>query len=125
MSNSHEGSKMPRSQIITIIALSSLAVCNAPAAAQDGSAVAAGRELARKLCAGCHAISRDDNSKLPKAPPFRVIAQRYSVWSLQESLAEGIVTGHAAMPQFVFNPDQIDQLLTYMDTFTVKKGKTK
>lgn len=116
---------MQRLNIITTVALFWATVYGAPSMAHADSTVAAGRELARKLCAGCHAVARDDTSKLAKAPPFRVIAQRYSVWSLQESLAEGIVTGHAAMPQFVFNPDQIDQLLTYMDSLTVKKGPSK
>ena len=116
---------MQRLSAMTIIALFWSATMIAPILAQDDPVIAAGRDMARKLCSSCHAIGREDTSKLPKAPPFRVIAQRYSVWSLQESLAEGIVTGHASMPQFVFNPDQIDQLLTYMDTLTVKKGKTK
>ena len=82
-----------------------------------------GQALAQKLCAGCHAIGKTGASPLTKAPPFHVIANRYSVWSLQESLAEGIVTGHTAMPEFKFDPDQISDLLTFMDTFTKPKGK--
>jgi hypothetical protein len=34
---------------------------------------------------------------------------------LAEALAEGIMTGHPAMPQFVFEPRDIDALLTYID----------
>ena len=79
-----------------------------------------GRELADRLCARCHAIRANDRSKLPLAPPFRDIANRYSVWGLQEALAEGIVVGHPQMPEFVLNPDEIYKLLTYMDSLRTK-----
>jgi hypothetical protein len=50
------------------------------------------------------------------APPFRVLPQRYPVQNLAEALAEGIVTGHPMMPEFTFAPDEIDALLTYIDS---------
>ena len=81
-----------------------------------------GEDLAKRLCARCHAIDNASASPSEKAPPFRVITNRYSVWSLQEALAEGIVTGHAEMPEFVLNPDEINNLLTFMDTFTTPKS---
>ncbi len=95
------------------------------AAAQDDKIINNGRALADKLCARCHAVGATGESKLAKAPPFRVIANRYSVWTLQEALAEGLVTGHAQMPEFVLNPDEINNLLTFMDTLTTNKGKPK
>ena len=49
------------------------------------------------------------------APPFRTLSQRYPIEMLAEALAEGIMTGHPAMPQFVFEPHDIDALLTYID----------
>ena len=82
-----------------------------------------GRELADRLCARCHAIHVNDRSKLPLAPPFRDIANRYSVWGLQEALAEGIVVGHPQMPEFVLNPDEIFELLTYMDSLRTKPAR--
>ena len=94
-------------------------------AAARASEIEAGRALADRLCARCHAIGPTGASKLSKAPPFRIIANRYSVWSLQEALAEGIVTGHADMPEFKFDPDQIEALLTFMDTYTEKKSGSK
>jgi mono/diheme cytochrome c family protein len=36
--------------------------------------------------------------------------------TLGEALAEGINTGHAAMPEFVLDPDQIHDLLSYLKT---------
>jgi mono/diheme cytochrome c family protein len=93
-----------------------------PSAAQD---VDAGRTIAEKLCARCHAIRSGEKSKHGLAPSFPVIAGRYSVWQLQEALAEGIVVGHPDMPKFVFTPRDIDNLLSYMDTFTRMKGQAK
>ena len=85
----------------------------------------AGEALAKKLCARCHAIDDTSASPFEKAPAFRVIANRYSVWSLQEALAEGIATGHTEMPEFVLNPDEINNLLTFMDTFTTPKSTAR
>lgn len=65
-------------------------------------------------CARCHAIKRVGSSPLPAAPPFRTLHERYPVESLQESLAEGIVTGHPDMPEFRFNPDQVGDVIAYL-----------
>ncbi len=75
-----------------------------------------GRAIAQKNCARCHATGSTGESPLQPAPPFRVLPQRYPVENLAEALAEGIVTGHPAMPEFKFTPDEIDALLTYLDS---------
>lgn len=80
-----------------------------------------GFKLAEKLCARCHAIERGKVSRHPRAPSFMEIANRYSVWGLQEALAEGIVVGHPDMPKFVLNPEEINPLLTYMDGLKSQK----
>ena len=93
-----------------------------PAGAQN---IAKGQTIAEQLCSRCHAVALEQKSKHALAPPFPVIAQRYSVWGLQEALAEGIIVGHADMPKFVFSPSQINDLLGFMDTFTHNKSKAK
>jgi hypothetical protein len=35
---------------------------------------------------------------------------------LQESLAEGIVTGHPTMPQFSFDGDQVGDFIAFLKT---------
>jgi len=52
------------------------------------------------------------------APPFRDISKRYPIENLGEALAEGIVTGHPAMPRFIFEPRDIEALLTYLASLT-------
>lgn len=77
-----------------------------------------GHALAQKLCARCHAIGREGSSPMGIAPPFRELSQRYPIEMLAEALAEGIVTGHPAMPNFTLHPRDIDALLAYIDGLT-------
>ena len=85
----------------------------APAFAQS-SPTARGQAIAEKLCSRCHAVRREGESPMGLAPPFRDLPKRYPVDHLAEALAEGIVTGHPAMPRFTFEPREIEALLTYI-----------
>jgi mono/diheme cytochrome c family protein len=73
-----------------------------------------GKTFALTNCARCHSIDRVTPSPLNIAPPFRVLHKRYPIESLAEALAEGITTGHPTMPEFQLDPDQINDLLSYM-----------
>ena len=75
-----------------------------------------GKQIVTKNCKSCHGVGKADKSTHPDAPPFREVASRYSVWLLAESLAEGIVSGHPDMPEFVFEPREINAILSYMDS---------
>ena len=75
-----------------------------------------GREFAQTNCARCHSIDRTGSSPRYPAPPFRELHNRYPVEALEESLAEGIVTGHVDMPEFQLSPDQIDDLIAFLKT---------
>lgn len=73
-----------------------------------------GQQFARANCARCHSIDKVSPSPLPIAPPFRTLHERYPVESLQESLAEGIVTGHPNMPEFRLETDQITDFIAFL-----------
>ena len=75
-----------------------------------------GRAYAKAHCARCHAIGTTGESPFKPAPPFRTLQLRYPIETLGEALAEGIVTGHPAMPQFELAPTQINDLLSYLKT---------
>lgn len=75
-----------------------------------------GRVFALTNCARCHSIDRTTSSPLKIAPPFRTLHNRYPIETLAEALAEGIVTGHPTMPQFQLEPDQINDLLSFLKT---------
>jgi len=73
-----------------------------------------GRAILRSHCARCHALGRTGASPFAPAPPFRTLHLRYPVESLEESLAEGIITGHPAMPEFHFDPEQVGDIIAYL-----------
>ena len=99
-----------------LMMLAALACGSLPAAAvqaQDAR-VGLGHSFAQAHCAQCHAVGREGQSPLPAAPPLRTLHRRYPVESLAESLAEGIATGHPAMPPFKLNVTQIGDLIAYL-----------
>jgi mono/diheme cytochrome c family protein len=75
-----------------------------------------GKRLALTYCAKCHSIDKVSPSPLKIAPPFRTLHERYPVETLQEALAEGIVTGHPTMPQFSFDADQVSDFIAFLKT---------
>jgi mono/diheme cytochrome c family protein len=78
--------------------------------------VARGRRLAQANCARCHSIEKAGPSPFSVAPPFRTLHEHYPVEDLEEPLAEGIMTGHPAMPEFRFAPDQIADFIAFLKT---------
>lgn len=86
------------------------------ASAGGGPDIAAGERLAQDNCARCHAIGRTGKSPFPPAPPFRTFAQKWPLENIEEALAEGIVVGHKLMPAFQLSPEQIDNLMAYLET---------
>ena len=83
------------------------------AAAQTSPALR-GEAIAKRLCARCHATGLTDDSPVGRAPAFRDLSKRYPLEHLAEALAEGIVAGHSGMPQFSFEPREIEALLSYL-----------
>lgn len=73
-----------------------------------------GRAIAERECARCHAVGPTGQSPHAKAPPFRELPKRYPVEHLAEALVEGIVVGHGDMPEFLFDPDDVDAILAYV-----------
>jgi cytochrome c len=73
-----------------------------------------GLVFVRTHCSHCHSIDKVSPSPLKVAPPFRTLHERYPVESLQESLAEGIVTGHPSMPEFQLDPGQVTDVIAYL-----------
>lgn len=94
----------------------SLGAIGGASAEERAGDVEAGRMIAERLCAGCHAIGPDDESSHEAAPPLRAFAERWPLEYLEEAFAEGIVVGHheVTMPEFVFEPEEIDDLLAYL-----------
>ena len=79
-----------------------------------------GKALAEQNCGQCHATGASGNSPHAEAPPFRTFASKWPLENLEESLAEGIVTGHPDMPAIVLEPDEIDVLIEHIHTISPK-----
>jgi len=73
-----------------------------------------GAALLERMCATCHAVGRTGTSPHRQAPPFRTLSRRYPIESLQETLAEGIISGHPDMPEFKFGATDVGAVIAYL-----------
>jgi mono/diheme cytochrome c family protein len=105
------GDLHPKIKWLVVIAFGAL-VAATPSAAEPN--VQAGQAFAQANCSHCHSIDKVTQSTLAIAPPFRTLHERYPVESLEEALAEGIMTGHPSMPEFKLDPGQIGDLIAYL-----------
>ncbi len=92
----------------------------AEAGAALSGPVELGREALESRCSRCHAIGAEGASPHSEAPPFRDVVKRYPPEALEESLAEGITSGHPDMPEFVLPPEEIDGVVAYLNTLVTK-----
>jgi mono/diheme cytochrome c family protein len=98
------------------LAFAVIAAACTTAPADNESQVRRGQEIAETHCSACHATGSDGLSPAPEAPPFRELWRSYRVATLEEALAEGISVGHPAMPQFEFPPEDVDALISYLES---------
>jgi cytochrome c len=73
-----------------------------------------GEALLQRDCARCHAVGRAGESPRKDAPTFRTLGQRYPIESLEEALAEGIMSGHPDMPEFQFDAEDVGDIIVYL-----------
>lgn len=112
----------PRHAQLAIL-LTAAALAATPAAAapnRDAEVLALGQSLVVRNCGLCHAVGRADVSPRPPAPAFRDLAQRYPIEALGESLAEGLLTGHPEMPEFRFEPHEVNAILRYLESIQAR-----
>ena len=109
-----------RSVVAALCLLAFAGCAHAPSAEEDLHAtpaeLEAGRMMAETQCGTCHAVGRERVSPVRDAPPFSLLGRNYPVSSLAESLAEGMITGHDAMPEWELEPGEIPGLLGYIQS---------
>jgi mono/diheme cytochrome c family protein len=72
-----------------------------------------GRDLARQVCAECHAVGRSPGaSPNPGAPPFEVIANLPGMTSI--ALTAALRTSHREMPNVMLKPDEMSNIIAYI-----------
>ena len=113
---SRNSSCIVRFSLVLFLVLSSMAAN----ATSEGSAVASGKSFVEKNCSGCHTLGPTGESRHPDAPAFRTLSKRYPLVDLEESLAEGISTGHPDMPEFEVLPRDISNIIRYLNTIQEK-----
>jgi mono/diheme cytochrome c family protein len=94
-----------------------------PAAARavDQGSETRGRLLVQRNCSMCHAVGKSGPSPFSAAPQFRDLHQRYKIDDLAEALAEGIITGHPAMPEFRFSPAEVNDIIQYIKSVQTRE----
>jgi len=95
--------------------LVTLVVATATTGAAQEPSARRGSTLVKRHCSGCHAAGTTGASRHPAAPPLRELNRRYEPEALSEALAEGILTGHPAMPAFRFEPRDIRSIILYLN----------
>jgi len=75
-----------------------------------------GEAIAETMCAACHAIGTEGKSTHADAPPFRTLSDKFPIDALAEPLVEGIMVGHPDMPEFQFDANDVEALLTYIES---------
>jgi cytochrome c len=86
------------------------------AAPEEANLLEVGRHALESRCSRCHAIDKTGASPHAEAPPFRDVVKRYPPENLEESLAEGISSGHPDMPEYVLAPEEIAGVVRYLNT---------
>jgi mono/diheme cytochrome c family protein len=88
--------------------------------AQEAAALTAlqqrGRELARGLCGGCHAVGVTGDSQHIGAPKFRELDRQLDLDKFGRRLREGLLGTHRDMPMFRFTGDDADAMVAYLRT---------
>ncbi len=79
-----------------------------------------GHAIVDRNCSMCHAVETTGVSANPEAPPFRLLNRKISVDDLSEALAEGIMTGHPAMPEFRFEPREVEAIVLYLKSIQTR-----
>ncbi len=80
--------------------------------------IRAGATLAEKNCASCHAIGATGVSPNKGAPAFRNLYRRHSLFALRQPITQGVIQTHDQMPQFLWSIEQIDLIVTYINSLS-------
>ena len=93
------------------------------AAAQSSSILGRGRAIAKRKCAACHAIGRDDERPHAIVTPFRELHTHYPIDMLIDARETGVISGHDEMPMFELSREDMRALLAYIDSFAPKGSR--
>ena len=86
---------------------------NASSAVPEAESIDAGLAYAKQTCSSCHAVGSGENqSPNPSAPAFQTVANTPGMTRM--ALNAWLHTSHPTMPNFILDPNKIDDLSTYI-----------
>lgn len=109
---------------LVLVALVLAGLQGASAMAGEPGSIARGRAFVKTHCSACHAVGHTGRSPYRPAPPLRTLNNKYDVEGLAEAFAEGIIVGHKGerqMPEFVLQPNEIDDLIAYLKSLKPRR----
>ncbi len=80
---------------------------------------ARGQALSQQWCSQCHGVRPAEASANPKAPAFGAIATEPS--ATEFALRTFLRVPHPTMPNFILDPDDIDDIVGYITSLKPKK----
>jgi len=86
-----------------------------PTLAKTPAPVRRGHELARQVCASCHAVEPGGTSPEPRAAPLASRDMRH-VAGIEGRLARLTREGHYGMPPQALTDEQVRDLLAYIES---------
>ena len=87
-------------------------------AAEAGQRVLAGKRVAEKNCAWCHAIGAKGSSPNAQAPAFRDIHTRHPILALRAPITRAIATPHDRMPKLPLSDGDVDSIIAYINSLS-------
>jgi cytochrome c len=79
-----------------------------------------GHMILEQECSKCHSVERVGESPNPKSTPFRTFVNGYPSEKLAEALTNRTSIAHGDMPEFMFEPEDISEVVTYLETLRTK-----
>lgn len=107
---------MPRIVCAVLIVAAILVLAGRERAKADA---ARGQVLAQQWCSQCHGVRPAEASVNPKAPAFVAIAAEPS--ATEYALRTFFRTPHPTMPNSIFEPDDIDDIVGYIISLEPQK----
>lgn len=82
--------------------------------------ISAGQAIVEQECSECHAVAITGDSPNPKAPSFRSFVRRYPPHRLVEAFTDSTSIAHGDMPEFMFGPEDIHEITSYLEILRAK-----
>jgi mono/diheme cytochrome c family protein len=103
---------MNSARLLPVVAIA-LSASTGPGAAQQVGDPHAGLDLAQRLCAQCHAVSKDEGpSPNANAPRFQAIASIPGMTTT--ALSAALNTSHRTMPNIILDAEQQANIIAYI-----------